>query len=140
MKTERPEYSKAGKVRAQAGPAVVRAAGAYNFRKGGEIMQIAVASSNKGEVDRHFGNTDSFSIYELESASVNLLNSIKVTPYSSGDKGHDFDQEKFDTIHSVLQGCKRLYCTKIGDKPKEELQKRGIEVYSYTGLVENIKL
>jgi nitrogen fixation protein NifX len=133
-------YSKAGRAHVQADPAAALVADAYNFKKGGEIMQIAVASSNKGEVDRHFGNTDSFSIYELESGSVNLVNSIKVTPYSSGDKGHDFDQEKFDSIHSVLKGCKRLYCTKVGDKPKEELQKRGIEVYSYTGRVENIKL
>lgn len=103
-------------------------------------MKIAVASSKKGEVDRHFGNTDSFCIYETQSGCLNLLNCIKVTPYSSGEKGHDFDQEKFDSIHEVLQGCERLYCTKIGEKPKEELQKRGIEVYSYTGLVENIKL
>jgi predicted Fe-Mo cluster-binding NifX family protein len=103
-------------------------------------MQIAVASSKKGEVDRHFGNTDSFSIYEIKSGKLHLLNCIGVTPYSSGVKEHDFDQGKFDSIFSVLKGCERLYCTKIGEKPKEELRNRGIEVYSYTGLVEHIEL
>lgn len=103
-------------------------------------MQIAVASSKKGEVDRHFGNTDSFSIYEIKSGKLHLLNSIGVTPYSSGAKEHDFDQKKFDSIFAVLKGCKRLYCNKIGEKPKEELHKRGIKVYSFTGLIEQIEL
>ena len=103
-------------------------------------MQIAVASSQEGTVDRHFGNTDSFAIYETVGGSLKLLKSIEVTPYSSEKPGHDFDQKKFDAVYAALHGCQRLYCAQIGDKPKEELQKRGIEVYHYTGPVEKIEL
>jgi len=103
-------------------------------------MQIAVASNKEGQVDRHFGNTETFSIYESDNGTLNLLKCVEVMPYSSGEKEHDFDQKKFDSIHTVLQGCERLYCTKIGEKPKEELQKRGIEVFDYSGLVKDIDI
>ncbi len=103
-------------------------------------MQIAIASSSGETVDQHFGKTVTFYIYSLNEIGVVLEEQREVTPLSTGDKNHPFDPERFTALFAKLSDCKRVYCTKIGDRPKEELTKRGIETIEFTGRIEEISL
>ncbi|MDH3348739.1 MAG: hypothetical protein OEM02_11665 [Desulfobulbaceae bacterium] len=89
-------------------------------------MKIAIASTNGVDVNEHFGRSQRFLICELKDDGPKILEERKVTPYSDNDKGHTFNQDKFSKIALALSGCKRIYCSAIGDKPANELQLIGI--------------
>ncbi len=101
-------------------------------------MQIAVASSQGKTVDLHFGHAEVFHIYTIEGDGLTLDKKIKVTPLSTGDTNHAFDPQRFAKIKEALTSCSKIYCTKIGEKPKQEMQERGIEVIEYDGLITEI--
>ena len=101
-------------------------------------MQVAIASSQGTTVDQHFGKTESFLIYSLDKTGLTLKEKRKVEPLSTGDKNHPFDVEKFTQLYGALSDCTRIYCAKIGEKPKKELARRGIETVETTGLIEKI--
>ena len=103
-------------------------------------MQIAIASSQGKMVDQHFGKTDSFYIYSLNENGVILEEQREVTPLSTGDTNHSFDPERFTALFAKLSDCEKVYCTKIGDRPKEELAKKGIEIVEFTGPIVEISL
>lgn len=103
-------------------------------------MHVAIASSQGKTVDQHFGQTELFLIFSVDKKGIFLEEQRKVTPLSTGDRKHSFDVEKFTHIYSTLSDCKRVYCTKIGEKPKEELAKRGIETVEFTGLIKDISV
>ena len=103
-------------------------------------MQVAIASSQGTRVDQHFGKTDNFLIYSLDKTGLTLEEQRKVDPLSTGDKNHSFDLEKFTQVYGALSDCKRVYCAKIGARPKNELARRGIETVEFTGLIKEIFL
>ncbi len=103
-------------------------------------MHIAVASSQGKEVDQHFGKTDTFYIYLLDEKGVALEEQRRVIPLSTGDTNHPFDPERFTTLYTKLADCKRVYCTKIGERPQQELAKKGIETVVFSGRIEEISL
>ena len=89
-------------------------------------MKIAIATTNGVDVNEHFGRAERFLICELNEDGPTMLEERKVTPFSDNDKGHSFNQDKFSRIALALSGCKRIYCSAIGDKPAEELRMIGI--------------
>lgn len=101
-------------------------------------MQIAVASSQGKTVDLHFGHAEIFHIFTIEGDGLTLDKKIKVTPLSTGDKSHTFNPQRFAKIQEALTSCSKIYCTKIGEKPKLEMQERGIEVIEYDGPISEI--
>ena len=103
-------------------------------------MQIAIVSTDGMNVDEHFGRAERFLIYEIEGDRRLLLDSRALKPLSEGDKGHAFNPERFSDIAKSLSGCEKIYCTKIGEKPAEELKKLGIEPVVYSGPIEGIKV
>jgi hypothetical protein len=65
--------------------------------------------------------------------------SVEVETLSIGDPSHSFDRDRFEAVVNCLKGCKRVYVTKIGDRPADELKKIGIEPIVYEGSVEDIR-
>lgn len=102
-------------------------------------MRIAIVSTDGVNVDEHFGKATRFLIYEIEPGSQKLLDTRGVTPLSVNDPKHPFDQDRFGAILQALQGCERVYCTKIGERPAAELKKNGIEPVIYDGLISDLK-
>jgi len=103
-------------------------------------MQVAIASTDGSNVDEHFGKADRFLIYEINGSNQSLVGIKVVTPYSDGNKGHDFNRSRFNSVASLLRGCEQLYCTRIGNEPADELKKLGIEPVLYEGPIENITI
>ena len=101
-------------------------------------MRIAIVSTDGTTVNDHFGKATRFLIYDL-TGTPTFVEERPVTPYSSGDKSHPFDQARFNDVLTALAGCERVYCARIGDKPAAELQKAGIEPVVYEGPIAGIK-
>ncbi len=91
-------------------------------------MLVAIASTDGETVNEHFGHAERFLIYDISGDRHHLLVIRKVTPWSAGKKNHDFSPERFATLVGTLADCERLYCSHIGDRPRRELEQRGITV------------
>jgi len=102
-------------------------------------MQIAIVSTDGQTVDDHFGKAERFLIYEADGSAPVFIEARSVRPFTSGDKGHAFNRSRFEAVLTALTGCKEVYCTKIGDKPAEELHKAGIEPVLYDGPIVAIR-
>ena len=63
----------------------------------------------------------------------------KISRLSTNDKSHQFDAARFDSVAKALEGCQRVYCTRIGDRPRQELEKRGIMPIIYEGSIDDIR-
>lgn len=100
-------------------------------------MQIAIASTDGKTVNSHFGHADTFYIYKQSDSSLEFIEKRAATPYAANNPKHSFNEESFNRTVVALSECSKVLCTKIGDKPKEELGKRGIEVIIYTGAIED---
>lgn len=102
-------------------------------------MKIAVATTDGITVNQHFGMAEAFQLYVISSDGPVKVGEAAVTPLSTGDKNHPFDRERIQAIADSLKGCERVYVTKIGERPAEELQKLGIEPVVYEGWISDIK-
>lgn len=103
-------------------------------------MKVAVVSTNGVDVNEHFGKATRFLIYEIGAAGAKLLSEEKTESLSVGDPDHPFDQDRLSRVIKKIEGCERVYCTKIGDRPAAELKKLGIEPVIYEGPISEIKL
>lgn len=101
-------------------------------------MQVAIASSDGETVNQHFGKADRFFIYDLSEKHLALLMVRTVTPLSTGDPNHAFDPTRVAETIAALKGCERVYCARIGDRPKEELENAGIVTVVGTGPIAGI--
>lgn len=89
-------------------------------------MIVAIASTDGETVNEHFGRTDRFLIYDISGDKHSLLEVRKVTPLSNRDKKHTFNAQRMSNVLESVKECKLVYCTKIGDRPRQELEKIGI--------------
>lgn len=101
-------------------------------------MKIAVTTTDGINVNEHFGRAETFQIYVITSEGLVKVEEVAVTPLSTGDKNHPFDRERFQVICEALKGCERVYMTKIGERPAEELKKMKIEPVIYEGEISAI--
>lgn len=90
-------------------------------------MLIAVASKSGTDVDQHFGHAERFLIYNYRSDNPEQLSEVKVEKYCSYDPDHPFRHQQFDNIVKALEGCKAVVTAQIGELPKQELLKAGIQ-------------
>jgi len=102
-------------------------------------MKIAIVSTDGKNVNDHFGKAKRFLIYEAGTAGLTSITERKVSCLSTGDKSHQFDATRFDSVAQALEGCQRVYCTRIGDRPRQELEKLGIIPVIYEGAIAAIK-
>ncbi|MDH5299591.1 MAG: hypothetical protein OEV91_11285 [Desulfobulbaceae bacterium] len=102
-------------------------------------MRIAIVSTDNTTVNDHFGRATRFLIWDLGAAGPSFVEERPAPSLSTGDKGHTFDQSRFDKVLATLVDCKKVYCTKIGDRPAGELNKAGIEPVLYDGPIAAIR-
>jgi len=103
-------------------------------------MLVAIVSTDDMTVNGHFGKAELFKIYELNETGSIFLMDKSTLPLSIGDTSHSFDEKRFEEVYSKLSGCARIYCTRIGKRPAEELLKRGIQPIEYSGRISDISL
>lgn len=103
-------------------------------------MRIAVVSTDGEMVNEHFGRATRFWIYDVAGPTRTLVMVRNIEPLSTGDKNHPFDAERMDSVADAIKDCQQVYCTKIGDRPREELEKRGITTIIYSDAISSITL
>jgi nitrogen fixation protein NifX len=99
-----------------------------------EKTKVAVVSTDGIHVDEHFGKAERFLIYNMDNLTT-LVEERTTEPLSVGDPNHPFDADKFNRIASLLKDCAKVYSTKIGGKPAEELTHLGVEPVVYSGTI-----
>lgn len=109
-------------------------------------MLIAVTSSDGIMVDTHFGKADRFLVYEVGYGAPVLQYEVQAPPYCS-DSGshHSLMPDKLAVIAKGLGKCRVVVTAMIGESPRAEMERLGIDVISVSGsinelLIEVIKL
>ena len=96
-------------------------------------MLIAVASKDGKEINQHFGHAERFLIYEVAEGKARLVDEKKVDRYCSYDPDHPLRTHLLEAITGVLQGCRAVVCSQIGQGPQGEMERLGINTYVTEG-------
>ncbi|MCC7560601.1 MAG: nitrogen fixation protein [Methanobacterium sp.] len=86
-------------------------------------MKIAVASSDGKTVDQHFGQAWHFLIFQIGKEGLEFIELRKKSKKPVYD--HEY---RWKRGLDILRDCKVIFCRRIGDEPRKELNKLGIEV------------
>jgi len=99
-------------------------------------MLIAVASSNGSIVDTHFGKAERFLVYEAGTGEPALLYEVQVPSYCGGvGPRHHLMPDKLAAIAAGLGDCRVVVTAMVGDAPREEMDRLGIDVVTLVGPV-----
>lgn len=96
-------------------------------------MLIAVASKDGLVINQHFGHVERFLIYEVEGDQVKLLEERPVEKYCRFDPEHPLRSHTLKETAVALKGCRAIVCAMIGEAPKLELERLGVEPYVVEG-------
>lgn len=100
-------------------------------------MRIAVASNDGMEINQHFGHAERFLIFDVEGNEVTLKEEMLVERYCSYDPDHPLRKHLLDAIADALKGCRAVVCSQIGEAPRMEMERLGIEVFSAGGAIKD---
>ena len=96
-------------------------------------MLIAVASKDGKEINQHFGHAERFLIYDVEDGDAKLVDERVVERYCSFDPEHPLRGHLLRSIAAALAGCRAVVTSQMGDHPKGELEKLGVEPFVING-------
>jgi nitrogen fixation protein NifX len=85
-------------------------------------MKIAVASTNGKVIDLHFGDANRFLIFEIKDGKGKFFEIREKTEMKI-----DNHQERWLASIDLVEDCKAVLCSRIGNEPKIELMKLGIK-------------
>ncbi|MGE4298958.1 MAG: NifB/NifX family molybdenum-iron cluster-binding protein [Desulfovibrionaceae bacterium] len=101
----------------------------------GDRPNVAVASSDGFEVNRHLGQAAQFLVYGREGGTrdglVKLLGARQAPQPGSGDG-------RWEAVASLLADCAYLVAAGAGERPKTVLQEKGIRVIVAEGGIEGL--
>jgi predicted Fe-Mo cluster-binding NifX family protein len=96
-------------------------------------MLFAVASKDGKEINQHFGHVERFLIYEVEDDTVTFVEERPVDRYCRFDPEHPMRSHTLKDTADALVGCRAVVCSMIGEAPRVELEKIGVEPYVVEG-------
>ena len=96
-------------------------------------MLIAVASKDGKEINQHFGHAERFLIYDVENGDAKLVDERAVDRYCSFDPEHPLRGHLLRGIATALAGCRAVVTAQMGEHPKDELEKLGVEPFVTSG-------
>jgi len=96
-------------------------------------MLIAVASKDGKEINQHFGHAERFLIYDVEKDDAKLVDERTVERYCSFDPEHPLRGLLLRGIAEALAGCRAVVTAQMGEHPKGELEKLGVEPFVTSG-------
>jgi len=94
---------------------------------------IAVASKDGKDINQHFGHAERFLIYDVENSNANLVDERKVERYCSFDPDHPLRGHLLKGIAEALTGCRAVVTAQMGEHPRGELEKLGVEPFVTSG-------
>lgn len=98
-------------------------------------MLIAVASKDGKQINQHFGHVERFLIFEIEDDKVTLVEERKVERYCRFDPEHPMRSHTLKDTADALKGCRAVVCSMIGEAPKVELERIGVEPFAIEGKI-----
>lgn len=101
-------------------------------------MLFAVASKDGKEVNQHFGHVERFLIYQVEEGKVTFLEERPVEKYCRFDPDHPLRSHTLKDTADALKGCRAVVCSMIGEAPKVELERLGVEPYVVEGEIAKV--
>jgi len=96
-------------------------------------MRFAVASKDGKEINQHFGHVERFLIYEVDGDEVSFIEERAVEKYCRFDPDHPLRSHTLKETADVLTGCRAVVCSMIGEAPKIELERIGVEPFVVEG-------
>ena len=96
-------------------------------------MLIAVASKDGKDINQHFGHVERFLIFQVEDGKVALLEERPVERYCRFDPEHPMRSHTLKDTADALKGCRAVVCSMIGEAPKLELERLGVEPFVVEG-------
>lgn len=99
-------------------------------------MLIAVASKDGKEINQHFGHAERFLIYEVSDGSVRMVAEKTVERYCNFDPERPLRGHILSGIAEALAGCRAVVAAQMGEHPKAELERLGIEPFMIQGNIE----
>lgn len=99
-----------------------------------KTYRLAFASKTGEAVDRHFGMTDKFLIFEINTAdnTAKYIENRSVTAACAEDccHGHSADEtNSFEKVVCQLNDVSAIFVSKIGDHAANFIESKGIAVY-----------
>ncbi|CAH1211483.1 FeMo cofactor biosynthesis protein NifB [Paenibacillus auburnensis] len=89
--------------------------------------RVAVATRGGDKVNQHFGHATEFLIYDTDGADVKLVGVRKIQAYCHGKADCNGDKAAtLQEIITILNDCRILLCSGIGDGPRASLNKIGV--------------
>ncbi|MDD2364835.1 MAG: NifB/NifX family molybdenum-iron cluster-binding protein [Desulfuromonadaceae bacterium] len=98
-------------------------------------MLIAVASKDGKEINQHFGHAERFLIYDIENGEAKLVEERKVERYCSYNPDHPLRGHLLRSIADSLAGCRAVVTAQMGEHPRGELEKLGVEPFVTNGSI-----
>ena len=98
-------------------------------------MLIAVATKDGREINQHFGHAERFLIYAVEDGDARLVDEKQVDRYCSFDPAHPLRGHVLKGISEALAGCRAVVTAQMGEHPKGELEKLGVEPFVASGQI-----
>lgn len=90
----------------------------------GEKILVAVATKGGGVVNQHFGHAKEFQIFEVDGVEAKFVSHRKIDHYCQGGYG---EEATLNSIINIIQDCKAVLVSKVGDYPKDLLRNAGVE-------------
>ncbi len=109
----------------------------FDLELSGEKMLLAVATKGGGIVNQHFGHAKEFQIYEVDGKEVQFIGHRKVDHFCQDGYG---EEATLENIIKAISDCKAVLVSKIGDCPKEELHKAGIQTVEAYDVIDKVAL
>ena len=93
-------------------------------------MRIAVASTDGRTINVHFGQADSFSVYDVTEDEIVPVEQRAAVPFCQG--GYHLEGDLKSAIEQ-LADCQMVFAAKIGYGAKEQLAEAGITAVEAPG-------
>lgn len=87
-------------------------------------VRIAFATSDRMQVDQHFGAAEAFAIYELSDGEAKL---VELAQFTDSDTAMDGHEGKLASKIALLEGCAAVYCNAVGASAVKQLLAAGIQ-------------
>jgi len=101
-------------------------------------MLIAVASKDGKEINQHFGHVERFLIFQVEGDTVEFFDERPVERYCRFDPDHPMRSHTLKDTADALKGCRAVVCSMIGEAPKIELERLGVEPFVIEGEITSV--
>lgn len=99
------------------------------------IYKIAFASSDGKRIDRHFGQAESFYIYEIDTEKLDA-NEIDRREVTSPCLGGAHYESAFDSVLDTLSDVSAIVAQRAGQGAIDAIKKRDILIYQIPLLIE----